>query len=282
MMKHVVGAALVGLSFLPALPAFAQLELPAPSPAAKVSQRVGLTDIAVEYSSPAVKGRKVWGELVPWDKPWRTGANSATKISFSKDVTFGDKPVPAGTYSLITLPAPGGWTVILSKDLTFFAGGKAYDPKDDLVRVGATTTEIPHRERLTFIFGGTEDKGTSLDLEWEKLRVSVAVKTDTAGQTQANIKNTLENAWRPHANSARYLAENGGDLETALKYVDTSIAIQSTWFNNWIKADILAKKGKYADARKSAQIAWDLGQKDPNFFYKDTVQKALTDWKGKK
>lgn len=282
MLKKVAGPLLLGLSLLSAAPAFAQLELPAPSPAAKVSQRVGLTDISVEYSSPAVKGRKVWGELVPWDKPWRTGANAATKVTFSKDVTFGGQPLAAGTYSLITLPTQAGWTVILSRDLGFFAGGKPYDAKDDVLRVPATTAEIPLRERLTFLFGGTSDEGVSLDLEWEKLRVSVPVKVDTAAQVQANIKTTLDAAWRPHANAARYLAENGGDLDAALKYADTSIGIQSTWLNNWTKADILARKNKFGDARKAAQVAWDLGQKDPNFYMKDAVSKALADWKGKK
>ncbi|MEW5849589.1 MAG: DUF2911 domain-containing protein [Myxococcota bacterium] len=282
MNKPALGFVLSAFCFLNAAPALAQLELPQPSPGAKVSQRVGLTDISVDYSSPGVKGRKIWGELVPHDKPWRTGANASTKITFSRDVSFGGKPVPAGTYSLVTLPSASGWTVILSKELGLFSGGKPYDAKDDVVRVPAATSEIPMRERLTFIFSNTTDNSTSLDMEWEKLRVSVPITVDTAAQTQANIKSTLENAWRPHANAARYVAENNKDYDTALKYIDTSIGIQSTWFNNWIKADILAKKGKYAEARKYAQIAWDLGQKDPNFFFKDQVAKALEEWKGKK
>src|SRR3954465_421013 len=99
MLKNASLAGLLCAAALVSTPARAQLELPAPSPAAKTMQRVGLTDITVEYSSPGVKNRKVWGELVPFDKVWRTGANQATKITFSKDVTFGGKPVPAGTYS---------------------------------------------------------------------------------------------------------------------------------------------------------------------------------------
>ncbi|HEX7499910.1 MAG TPA: DUF2911 domain-containing protein, partial [Polyangia bacterium] len=95
--------------------AYAQPELPRPSPSAKVSQVIGLTEITVDYSCPAVKGRPIWGALVPYDQMWRTGANQATKITFSRDVTFGDKPVPAGTYSLFTIPSKGAWTVILNK-----------------------------------------------------------------------------------------------------------------------------------------------------------------------
>ena len=93
-----------------------QLELPRPSPSAKVSQVVGITEIAVEYSSPAVKGRKVFGGIVPLGELWRTGANGATKVTFSKDVTIGDKPVPAGTYALFTIPAKDSWTVIFNKN----------------------------------------------------------------------------------------------------------------------------------------------------------------------
>src|SRR5689334_1734859 len=107
-MQQIVRSIVFATVALAAPSAWAQLELPAPSPAAKVMQRVGLTDISLEYSSPAVKGRKIWGELVPYDKVWRTGANASTKISFSRDVTFGGKPVPAGTYTLVTFPTATG------------------------------------------------------------------------------------------------------------------------------------------------------------------------------
>ena len=143
-----------------------------------------------------------------------------------------------------------------------------------------TSAAIPSRERLTYLFSNTTDTDTSLDLEWEKLRLSVPIKVDTAAHAQASIKSTLDGSWRPHALVARYMTEKN-DLENALKMADTSIAIQSTWFNNWIKAEALAKKGNYAEARKHAQTAWDLGQKDPNFFFKDAVAKALADWKSK-
>ncbi|WP_224364565.1 DUF2911 domain-containing protein [Hyalangium versicolor] len=264
-----------------ALPVSAQLQLPAPSPAAKVMQQVGLTDISLEYSSPGVKGRKIWGALVPWDAPWRSGANASTKITFSRDVTFGGKPVPAGTYAIVSFPSQKGWSIALNKELGLWQG-KSYDAADDVVRVSATTAPIPNRERLTFLFSNTTDTGTSLDLEWEKLRISVPIQVDTVGQAQANIKSALDNAWRPHMSAASYVAENLKDVDTALKYVDTSISIDSNWQNNWVKAELLAKKGNYAEARKHAQVAWDLGQKSPNFFYKDAVAKALADWKDKK
>jgi hypothetical protein len=281
-MKKALGCVFAVLLALTAFPASAQLELPAPSPAAKVMQRVGLTDITVDYSSPAVKGRKIWGDLVPFDQVWRTGANATTKITFSRDVTFGGQPVPAGTYALVSLPTQKGWTVIVNKELGLYGGGKAYEEKNDVARASATTTEVPARERFTFFFSNTTDDQTSLDFEWEKLRVSVPIKTDTAAHAQASIKGAMENSWRSQANAARYVAETSKDYATALKYADASLAVQSHWYNNWIKADILARAGKFPEARKFAQTAWDLGQKDQNFFFKDAVAKALTDWKNKK
>jgi hypothetical protein len=260
--------------------AHAQLELPQPSPKATVSQRVGLTDISIDYSSPSVNARKIWGDLVPFDKPWRTGANAATKITFSKDVKVAGKPVPAGTYTIVTHPTAKGWTLALNKDLTLFSGGGEYDAKKDHVRVPLTTAEVPMRERMVFIFSDTTSDKTRLDLEWEKLRLSLPIDVDTTTQVAANIKGATENAWRVHANAARYLAENKGDLAQALKYADQSIAIQSTWFNNWIRADILKRQNNVVEAKKAAQVAWDLGQKDAKgFFFKDQVEKALKEWK---
>lgn len=281
MKNAVFGYVCAALVALAASPAAAQLKLPAPSPGAKVSQEVGLTDIAVEYSSPGVKGRKIWGDLVPWDKPWRTGANASTKITFSRDVNFGGKPVPAGTYALVTLPGQKGWTVALSKELGLWQG-KTYDAKDDVVRVPATTTAIPTRERLAFIFSNTSDSGTTLDMEWEKLRVSVPIQVDTAAQAQANIKAAIDGAWRAPTAAARYELETTKNFDAALKYADLSISLQPTWYNQWTKAEILAQKGNYAEARKFAQAAWDMGEKDPSFFAKDAVSKALADWKNKK
>lgn len=257
------------------------LELPAPSPAAKVAQRVGLTDISLEYSSPAVKGRTVWGDLVPWDKVWRAGANAATKITFSRDVTFGGQPVKAGTYALCALPGQKGWTLILNKDLTIWAGAKPYDQKEDVVRVAAKTDAVPLRERMLFLFSDTTDDATRLDLEWEKLRVSVAIGVDTAGHAKANIDAAVKGAWRPLANAARYLSETSKDHAGALALIDKSLGLEVSWLNTWYKAQILDRMGKGAEALELAKKAAELGAKDANFFYKEAVDKALKDW-GKK
>ncbi|HVQ34386.1 MAG TPA: DUF2911 domain-containing protein [Candidatus Bathyarchaeia archaeon] len=261
--------------------AYAQTaEIPAPSPKAKVDQRVGLTDFSVDYSSPGVKGRKIWGALVPLGEMWRTGANAPTKLTASKDFTFGDKAVPAGTYVLLTIPGASSWTVLLNKNLGV-QGTNGYDPKDDVARVDVTPSSAGPRERLTFLFSDTSDEATRLDLEWESLRVSVPIKVDTKAQVRAGIDKSLADAWRPHFAAGRYLYDSGGDLDTALQYLDTSIAIQPTWWNNWIKAQVLAKKGRSADAIAAAQKAQDLGKNDETFQnnFKANVDKAIADWK---
>jgi hypothetical protein len=264
-----------------AAPARAQaLETPAPSPRAKVEQRVGLTDFSVDYSSPGVKGRSIWGGLVPYDELWRTGANASTKLTASRDFTFGGKAVPAGTYSVFTIPGPSSWTVILNRNVKI-NGTTGYDEKDDAARVTVKPETAPARERLTFLFSDTADDGTRLDLEWAGLRVSVPVRVDTKAQMQSAIDKSLGDAWRPHYLAGRYVLDSGGDVDTALRYLDASIGIQPTWWNQWYRAQALAKKGRAADAIASAEKAQQLGKGDNIFenFFKEDVQKAVDGWK---
>ena len=164
-----------------------QLELPRASPQAKLSQVVGMTEIAVDYSSPAVKGRKVWGGLVPLGELWRTGANQATKVTFSKDVTIGDKPVPAGTYALFTIPTKDSWTVIFNKNPNQ-GGTDQYKQDLDQLRLTVKPLPAPHRERLTFVFTDTSEVATTLDLEWEKVRLPISIKAGTEAQVAAKRK----------------------------------------------------------------------------------------------
>lgn len=256
-------------------------ELPQPSPKARVEQRVGITDFAVDYSSPGVKGREIWGGLVPYGELWRTGANAPTTLTASRDFTFAGSKVPAGTYTLLTIPADtGGWTVILNKNLKV-QGTRGYEQKDDVARTTVTPATAPPRERLTFLFSDTTDDATRLDLEWEKLRLSIPIGVDTKAHTRASIDKAVDEAWRPHFTSARYLLDSGGDLTQALGYADTSISIKPTWWNHWVKAQILAKQGRTTDAVAAAEQAQKLGGGDPVYegFFKTQVAEAIAGWK---
>jgi len=288
MRTKLIGIALclcaLSLPFIPhAARAQAVPELPQPSPKARVEQRVGLTDFSVDYSSPAVKGRAIWGALVPYDKPWRTGANAATKLTASKDFVIAGKPLPAGSYALYTIPGKTSWTVVLNSGLEAW-GNEGYDAKKDVARVSVTPAAGAPRERLTFTFDDTSDAGTKLTLEWEKLRVAIPISVDTKGQSLKNIQAATDDAWRPHFAAARYILESGGDLDQALKYVDLSIGIKPTWWNNWVRAQILQKKGRAQDAVASGEKTLQLGNGDRVFdgFFKADVTKAVAEWKQQK
>ena len=262
--------------------AFAQdvPDLPQASPLARVEQRVGVTDFAVEYSSPGVKDRTVWGELVPFDELWRTGANAATKFEAGRDFRFGDVTVPAGTYALYTIPGKKEWTVILN-DNADASGTRGYDESRDAARVTVKPESIAPRERLTFLFSDTTDDATRLDLEWAKQRISVPIHVDSMEHARENIDEALADAWRPHFASARWLLQTDGDLDQALAYADTSIAVKPTWWNTWIKAQILGKLDRPAEAIAAAQRAQELGKGDAVFegFFSADVAKAIDDWK---
>lgn len=263
---------------LASAPAWADLELPQASPPAQVHQRVGVTDLSVHYSSPGVKGRKIYGGLVPYEKLWRTGANKATRFETSRDVVFGGKKVKAGAYSVFTVPGAKGWTVVLNANTELWGTG-GYDKKQDVVRVTAKPTKIPQRERLTFLFSDTTEAGTRLDLEWDTVRISVPITVDTKGQVLASIDETLGAAWGPYMRAADYLLDNGGSLETALGYVDTSISLKKHWRNQWVKAQILKKMGKPEPAKKLVEAALASGDDSGAFrFYSGQMKDALKRW----
>jgi hypothetical protein len=266
-----------------ATPVLAQtLELPRPSPNAKVTQVVGLTEISVEYSSPRVNGRKIWGALLPWGQVWRAGANAATKLTVSRDVSIGGTAVPAGSYSLFVIPQKtGAWTIAINRKPT--ATAAQYKKEDDIARVDVKPQPVALRERLAYGFSDfAVQSHVALDLEWEKVRLSLPIKLGTDDQVAANLKSYEENQWSPLNTAARYMLEQKKDFDAGLALVDKSIAIREDWFNTWTKAQLLAAKGKRQDALALAQKADALGDKATpaeRYFFKDEVKAAITEWK---
>ena len=255
------------------------IEVPAPSPKARVEQRVGITDLSIDYSSPGVKGRKIWGEVVPYDKVWRAGANAPTKLTVSRDFTFGGMPVKAGSYAVYVTPSKKAWTVVLNTDLT--SNQDTYDTKNDVAHAQVTPQALPAlRERLVYLFSDTQDDRSNLDLEWERVRIRVPVTIDTRALVTAGLDKAMAAAWQPHATSASYFLEIG-DLARALAAADKSIAIEPSWRNEWLRAQIQGKKGNKAEASASANRALALGKGDANFErnVQPTITKALAGWK---
>jgi len=259
----------------------ANLELPRESPVGKISQQVGLTEIAVEYGSPAVAGRKIWGALVPFDKLWSLGAYQATKIRFSRDVSFGDAKVPAGSYALFAIPGKASWTLILNKNADQLGSGHDYRSELDVARVEVHPKAAPHRERLAFAIPDFTDDGATLEIAWDKLKVSVPIRVNTTEEVLTNIS-SLDNTWRAYANAARYMLETKKNYDLGLRYVDQSLALKEDWYNVWIKALLLAAKANYKDAGTSAEHALELGLKAGDPLFPETeIRKALASWGGK-
>jgi hypothetical protein len=255
------------------------LELPSPSPKARTEQRVGITDVAIDYSSPGVKGRKIWGPVVPHDKVWRAGANAPTKLTVSRDFSFGGTQVKAGAYSLFMTPGKATWTVMLNTDLN--ASQDEHDAKKDVATLTVKPLALPQlRERLRYTFDDTQDGSTMLALEWERVRIQVPIAIDTPALVNAAIEKASNDAWQPQYTAASYLF-NHNENDRALGLVDKSIAIRSTWRNEWLRAQIQQKKGNKAEAMASATRAQELGKGDEVFekFVKADLRKTVAGWK---
>jgi len=255
-----------------------QVDLPRPSPRGSVTQTVGLTDISVVYSSPGVRGRKIFGEVVPFDQLWRAGANECTKVTFSTAVSIEGKPLPAGAYCIFLLPQKSGWTFVLSKN-TEQGGTGDYKQSEDALRVAATATTIPHRERLAYEILDFDDEKGTLAMEWDTQRVGVKFTTGTRERVLSQIRSLKGDDWRPYNASARYLLGAGLEPALAMQLADRSIQLKEEWNNVWTRAQLLHAAGKNPEALAAAQRAQTLGKASKNFFEADDVAKALVSWK---
>jgi len=261
---------------LAAAPAVAQIpvSLPQPSPKAKAAQTVGVTEMAVIYSRPAVKGRKIWGGLVPYGTVWRTGANENTVVTFSTPVKVEGQPLAAGRYGLFTIPGETSWAVVFSKESRAW-GSESYDPKEDVLRVTAVPQAGEHVERLLFTFDDVTDSSTALTLRWEKLRLPVKVEVDRVATVTADLSGQLRGlprfGWQGWNGAAQWLVSNGGDLDLAMTWVDKSIGLQENGANLMTKAAILEKKGDAktaTDLRKKAdEIATEAQRNNIGYQY---------------
>jgi hypothetical protein len=283
--RSIVLLVLLGGLLLPPAAALAQSsvrslpEVPALSPPAEVYQRVGLADVRVTYSSPAQRGRVVWGELVPYGELWRAGANAPTRLSVSEDFTFGGTPVPAGEYSVFIRPEASSWTFILNRDPER-SGIYAYDASADVAQAAVTPTAGPNRERMLFVLAETTDNDTRLTLEWAGLQGGVPLAVDTPALARRAIDSNLAEIWRPHFNAARYYLDSGQDLAQAEAWMARSIELEETWWNRWFMARIQAARENYAAARASASRAMELGAGNDTWerAFRGEAEEALASW----
>ena len=230
------------------------IRLPEASPAASVSQTIGVTDVAITYHRPAVNKRKIWGGLVPYDSPWRTGANENTTISFTTPVKIEGQALPAGTYALYAIPSASQWTIILSK-FTGDWGVYNYDPSEDALRVKVTPQAVADsQERLAYTFDDVTNNSAVASVRWEKLRVPVKIEVDLPATIRESIGATLRGGkhWDPAAwaAAARWELRNG-DVNTASAYADHALDLSTSVGTLRTKAAVLEKKG---DAKGAAEL----------------------------
>lgn len=269
---------LLAVALIAGLSSHAQLELPQGSQKASVSQRVGITDITITYSRPAVKGREVWGQLVPYgmnnlgfgtakESPWRAGANENTTIDFTDDVSIQGKDLAAGTYGLhMILHENGKVDVIFSNNSTAW-GSYFYDPSDDALRVSVDSESGPHTEFLTYEFSEFDKNSTTAVLRWGKKRIPFKIDVDVTEIVLAQIRKDLQGEkgftdvnWNQAAN---WSMNNGGDLEEALSWSEAAISdpyVGNKNYNNMqTKARIMEEMDRSDEAHEVMQEAMEMG-----------------------
>jgi len=270
-----------------AFAAAAPLQLPRPSQKSELNQVVGLTKISLIYSRPGVKNRTIWGDLVPYDKVWRTGANEATQFSVSTDVKLNGQALKAGSYSLHMLPTKGNWTVIINRVADQW-GSYDYKESEDALRFNVTP--VPHEmtEWMQFSFTDLAVDKATLVLDWDKLRVPIEITVDTVGQAMIAARAAMASLDAKDDGTARRCAQfafdNNQAPDEAMQWVDKSIAIKPGWLNLRLKANMLAKQGKYKDAATFGQRSIDSGKvkgEEAPAEDMDRLAKLVAEWKAK-
>ena len=289
-----ISAAIVAVMVGTADTMSAQLKLPRASQAATVKQTIGITDITITYCRPGVKGRKIWGDapadakngettldtntraadapVVPYGHVWRTGANEATQFVITDDVMINGQKLPAGSYSLHTIPGKTEWTVVFNGTANQW-GSFSYDPKKDTLRVKAKPMASPHSvEWLGFTIDPSGDNAAVVTIAWEKVYVPFTVSVDVVATTMARAKDAVAAAkaddWRTPFSAAGFANQNGDKAsalawsEQALKAVEVLIAAKPTFQNLSGKANILFAMGRKSDGLAAADQAIAQGKAD--------------------
>ena len=248
---------------------FAQtLVTPQPSTTQMIKQNFGLSSIELSYSRPNAKGRVIFGELVPFVKVWRTGANQASTLTFGEDVTIGDKKIAAGKYGLLSIPSKNNWILIITKQLDV-TSPSAYKEENDLVRVNVKPIVGANKvETFTMQFTNVKSSSCELTLQWENTTVSLPISTDVDSKVMSQINNIMTKDNLPYFNAAMYYMESGKDLNQALSWFNKALEQNpSAYYMYFQKASCLAKLGKKQEAITTATKSLELATaaKNPDY-----------------
>lgn len=277
----------LAMGVLAASMATAQLKTPQPSPSASITQTVGLIDVKIDYSRPGMKGRTVFGGIVPFGEIWRTGANKATAITLPEDVKIGGKDVKAGSYSIFTIPNETEWTIIINNNTELWGAG-AYKQEEDAARFTVKPTKITDAyETFTIDFSDLTSNSAHINLIWENTKVAFKIETNANEAVEAQIKEILVDG--PSAGTyygaARYYLDNDKDLKQALTWIDVAIEKNPNAF--WYihqKAKIQGKLGMKKEAIATAQKSMEMAKanKEGDYGYVKNNEDLIKELKSKK
>jgi hypothetical protein len=264
---------------LAALTSTAQ-DLPQPSPKGEVEQVVGLTKVEVEYSRPSVKGRKIFGDLVPFGKVWRTGANKCTIVETDGPVKIEGQELAAGKYSLFTIPAEDSWLIIFNKNTELY-GEADRKEEEDVLKVKVAPAKSEFTETFTIGFDEVKGDDARMDLRWENTRASVMISTNSTDKALANIKEALAKPdadFRAYASSARFCVERKVMLPEALDWAQKSVGMEKKFWNVHTLALAQAANGRTKEAMASAEESMKLAQEAKNEAYVKMNKEKIEEW----
>lgn len=260
-----------------------QLKTPAPSPSQTVKQAFALSEITIDYSRPSAKGRTIYGDVVPFGKIWRTGANAATKITFGEDVKVEGKAVPAGTYALYSIPNKDSWEIMFYKDLSIAGRTAEYKTENEQVRFSVKTSALASKvETFTINIADITSSTAVIELTWEKTRVAFNVVADIDAKIMKNIESSLATDSRPYFQAANYYYENDKDQKQALEWINKAIEQNPKAF--WmlmVKAKIQLKLKDNAGATSTAEQVIALAKEAQNDDYVKMAEKLIVEAKKK-
>ncbi|HAL55669.1 MAG TPA: hypothetical protein DCP63_04105 [Bacteroidetes bacterium] len=264
---------------IPASPLAPSVRVPRVSQGAKVSQVIGLSEATIYYHRPGVKGREIWGKLLPYDQVWRAGANEPTLVSFTDNVTIGGKSLSAGTYRFLVIPSLGDWTVIFNSEVRNW--GTVYEEKYDTLKFKVKPEAGPHEEWLSFSFADLTPTSATVVLAWEKIRIPFKIEFNTLGKLQSSV-----GTWQVLNSAARFALDNNVYFKEAVEWADRALAMNKNASTLRTKAELLAKSGNKAEAisagEESLKMFKAMDQSRMSDFQKQQVadfEKIVAGWK---
>ncbi|MGV3640411.1 MAG: DUF2911 domain-containing protein [Adhaeribacter sp.] len=264
--------------------ASAQLQTPAASPSATVTQKVGLTDITLSYSRPSLKGRKMFGETLPFGSPWRAGANNATTLSFKEEVTISGTKVPAGEYALYAIPGATEWTIILNKNTKLGGSTHLYKAEEEVARFKVKPTKTAAKtETLTINFADLTARSANLEILWENTQVKFPIVTEVDSKVMAQIQQQVVNGQNVSPNlyaaAANYYYDNKKDAKQALTWIKKANEKDPKFWNLHAQAKIQALNKDYKGAIQTAERSMALAKQEKNADYVRMNEKMIAEWK---